>query len=155
MENASKALLIAGGVLIAILLISLLIYTSTVISEYQDSKKELADIEDTAKFNDQFLQYNRDDVEGYELLSLIHKVIDYNERKTTDSTIDTDSYKPIKLEIDFINDENVKKLVYSEKPQLFTNTSYVIDASNRNSSNSFEYKVQEAMNDLPRSRNRH
>ena len=153
MENASKALLIAGGVLIAILLISLLIYKGTVISEYQDSKKELADIEDTAKFNDQFLQYNRDDVEGYELLSLIHKVIDYNERKTTDSTIKTDSYKPIKLEIDFINDENVKKLVYSEKRQLFTNTSYVIDASNRNSS--FEYSAQKAMESLPRKNNRH
>lgn len=100
MENASKALLIAGGVLIAMLLISLLIYGWTVVSEYQDSKKELADIEDVSKFNDQFLQYDRDDVQGYELLSLIHKVIDYNQRKTEDSTSNTDSYQYIDLSID-------------------------------------------------------
>ena len=110
MENASKALLIAAGVLIAILLIALIIYAGNVISGYQQSKKDLANIEDTAKFNDQFMQYNRKDIQGTELLSLIHKVIDYNERMTTDSTSNTNSYNPITLEIDMRNRGAKKKI---------------------------------------------
>ena len=85
MENASKALLIAGGILIAVLLISLIAFASKSISDYQAEKQNLADIEDASKFNEQFMQYNRSDLQGTELITLIHKVIDYNERMTTDS----------------------------------------------------------------------
>ena len=51
MENASKALIMAGGMLLAILIISLLVYAWSLFSKYQASKDSLADIEDTAKFN--------------------------------------------------------------------------------------------------------
>ena len=80
MENASKALLIAGGMLLAILLVTLLVYAWGMFSEYQNAKADLAEIEDTAKFNEQLSQYDRDDVDGYTLLSLINRIVDYNER---------------------------------------------------------------------------
>ncbi len=49
MENASKALIMAGGMLLAILIVSLLIYAWSLFSEYQASQDSLADVEDTAK----------------------------------------------------------------------------------------------------------
>ena len=82
MENASKALIMAGGVLLAMLIVSLLIYAWSLFSEYQTSKDNLADIEDTTKFNEQFTQYDRNDVLGYEILSLVNKISDYNYRKS-------------------------------------------------------------------------
>ena len=78
MENASKALIMAGGMLLAILIISLLMYAWSLFSKYQASKDSLSDVEDTAKFNEQFANYDRDDVKGYEIISLINKITDYN-----------------------------------------------------------------------------
>ena len=59
MENASKALIMAGGMLLAILLVSLFLYAWSLISDYQASQDSLTEIEDTAKFNEQFAQYDR------------------------------------------------------------------------------------------------
>ena len=78
MENASKALIIASSILLAILLISLVLYARSSVSEYQNSKLELDRVENLAKFNDQFAQYDRKDVAGYELISLANKIADYN-----------------------------------------------------------------------------
>ena len=61
MENASKALLIAGGVLLAIMVASLLILTFTKISDYQSSAQTLQKDSQLAQFNEQFTQYVRDD----------------------------------------------------------------------------------------------
>lgn len=129
MENASKALLIAGGMLLAIIIISIFMFTWGKISEYQSSKDNLASIEDTAKFNEQFTQYQRDDLLGYELLSLINKVIDYNERKTTDSNHEgEEKYPSITLDINIL-DENTRKqkLSYNNDLQLFRNSSYAVE----------------------------
>lgn len=85
MENASKALLIAGAILILIILISLLLVVRNNITSFNASQDELQMTTDRAKFNEQFTRYNRDDVEGYELISLVNKVIDYNEKVSNKS----------------------------------------------------------------------
>lgn len=127
MENASKALLIAGGVLVSILVVTLFIYMVASITNYNRSNKELAEIEDVAKFNERFTNYQRDDVQGYELLSLIHNVIDYNEQYTSDSISNKDSYNSVTLIID-MPDELREKLRYDEKLDdryvLFSNSRY-------------------------------
>ena len=106
MENASKALIMAGGMLLAILIISLLIYAWSLFSEYQASKDSLADIEDTAKFNEQFSNYDRDDVQGYELISLVNMIADYNYRKSSDAGANSnDKYSPITITISFVGDK--------------------------------------------------
>lgn len=125
MENASKALIMAGGMLLAILIVSLLIYAWSLFSEYQTSRDSLAEIEDTAKFNEQFANYDRDDVQGYELLSLLNKIIDYNERMTTDTVNDnSERYKPISIKIDLVNETERKKLTYNDKIMLFESDTY-------------------------------
>ena len=107
MENASKALLMAGGMLLAILILTLLIYAWNLFSDYQSSSDKLADIENTAKFNQQFTNYDREDVQGYELISLVNQVVDYNQRKSTEGQND-EKYNPITIKINLVNDDNRK-----------------------------------------------
>lgn len=95
--------------LLAMLMVSLLIYAWGLFSKYQSSKDSLADIEDTAKFNEQFTHYDRNDVQGYEVLSLINQVVDYNFRKSNDALAKNDyKYVPIKIVIN-LGDENTRK----------------------------------------------
>ena len=53
MDNASKALIMAGGMLLAMLILALLMYAWSLFSEYQTSQDDLEEIENTAKFNEQ------------------------------------------------------------------------------------------------------
>lgn len=125
MENASKALIMAGGMLLAILIISLLIYSWSLFSKYQSSKDSLSEVEDTAKFNEEFANYDRDGVQGYELISLVNKIIDYNYRKSNDAEAKSnDKYSPITITINFGSDANRKKLCVDSTNRLFNSNTY-------------------------------
>ena len=147
MENASKALIIAGEILIAILILSLIVYALGKYSEYKNEQTKLEDIENTSKFNEQFTNYDRDDVQGYELITLINKIVDYNERKTSDSTINANTYDPIKIQIDFVKTDNIKNYLtrdgkirlFELSPPIYKEDSFT--AKNRKSSQSFVYSI--------------
>lgn len=148
MENATKALIIAGGMLLAILIVSLLIYAWSLFSEYQSSKDSLLEVEDTAKFNEQFANYDRDGVQGYELLSLVNKVIDYNYRKSNDTQAkNDDKYKTITISINFLNDGNRKKLtVDGGNNKLFTQNTYSQSTIGTTTQNPFNNIIQMTSN---------
>lgn len=76
MENASKALIIAGAILLAILLISLGIM---IFSQAQDTVNNsgMSQAEISA-FNSQFIKYEREKVKGSEIKSLINEAISSN-----------------------------------------------------------------------------
>lgn len=78
MENASKALLIAAGVMIGLIVITMMIYAHNQISNYYTTKEKETETEQLAEFNKQYIGYNRNDVRGSDLISLINKIIDYN-----------------------------------------------------------------------------
>ena len=86
MENASKALLMAGGVLIAILIIALLVYSFGTMGGYFDTenKEELA--KQLKVFNDQYEVYNRKLLRGVDVISVINKVLDNNQKKGPDES---------------------------------------------------------------------
>lgn len=88
MENASKALLIAGGVLIALLVVSLAVLAFNQMSNYQRSQSDLDKVEQLADFNEQFTQYVRDDLNGIDLVTLANKVVDYNQKTSGPGEID-------------------------------------------------------------------
>ena len=58
MENATKALLIAAGVLIGIMVLSLGVSLYFSLGSYVDSTKEQLEANEIAKFNTQFIKYN-------------------------------------------------------------------------------------------------
>lgn len=102
MENASKALLIAGGILIVMILASIVLIVKNNVANYYASEDELKMIEDKTKFNEQFSRFNRDDVHGYELISLVNKVVDYNERVSEVGNNDVKA-KPVTLKVELLN----------------------------------------------------
>lgn len=80
MENASKALLMAGGVLIAVLIIALLVYSFGSMSGYFKEEREVEKTEQLTAFNNQFESYNRKLLRGTDVVSVINKVLDNNKR---------------------------------------------------------------------------
>lgn len=80
MENASKALLIAGGVLIGIAVLSIVIFGYNRIRNYQESKQDAKKIEQVSEYNKKFDSYYKNVVTGYEIISLANLADDTNSR---------------------------------------------------------------------------
>ena len=74
MENASKALIIAGGVLLAVIIIGILVYTWGNVSSFVSSQDDLKDQQQLASFNKQFESYYKSLLRGAEVASIINKV---------------------------------------------------------------------------------
>ena len=79
-ENVAKALLIAAGILITVMLLSIIVLGYNQISNFYNTQSEKKRNEQLAEFNEQFLNYQRNDLRGTDVITLVNKVIDYNER---------------------------------------------------------------------------
>ena len=148
MENASKALIIAGGILIAILVLSALLLMFTNLSDYQRSNSEIVKSEQLSKFNEEFTQYYRNDLEGVDLISLANKVVDYNKRSGGVGEIKYDQKITLTIKIDQRKFKNMLKT----DPQVFNESEYVINESTANTSSFFKqitiYRNYEENNSL-------
>lgn len=122
MENASKALLMAGAVLIGLLVISLAVLAYNQMSHYQKSQSDVVKDQQLAEFNNQYTQYIRNDVKGIDLVSLANKVVDFNLKESGAGEIDYN--QEITLKIDMQN--------YQKKyaGNLFNKTTYTIKNKN-------------------------
>lgn len=139
MENASKALLIAGGILIALIIISLLVVMFTQIGDYQKSQSSGSKESQLAEFNRDFERYTEDEIRGVDLVSLINKIHDYNTKQqaitggtaATDSTY-VDYNIKIQLTVSGLNTFNTKYAYSgdSSNDQLFKNDSFTYNGTN-------------------------
>ena len=84
MENASKALIIAGGILLALLILSTLIYVGTTMSNMADQQNQSKQLEQTAEFNRTYEAYNRSRLYGTDVISVVNRAIDYNKQLDAD-----------------------------------------------------------------------
>lgn len=98
MENASKALIIAGSVLVALMVISLLVIFFNNIRDLQGIEQDSEKLEQTVEYNKQYDVYARN-VYGSELLSIANKVVDYNKREAQNK-----GYTKIELYVQIPND---------------------------------------------------
>lgn len=154
MENASKALLIAGGVLIVIILVSMIMLVKNNVTNFYASQDELQEIADKTKFNEQFTRFNRDDVAGYELISLVNKVIDYNERISNASSEGNDNQaEPISLSITLWKnnggkDRFINLVAHRNKLYLFDTGTLIekSDTLNKDSNNTLKSKLDKVKN---------
>ncbi len=80
MENATKALTMAGGVLIAIIVIATLVYASSTWQVIPRSQDDSDKVRQLSLFNQQYESYARDALYGTDLISVLNKAIDNNER---------------------------------------------------------------------------
>lgn len=102
MENASKALIMAGEILIGLLVLGALLLMFNELSAYRRSETEVTSDEQLAKFNSQFTQYLRNDLKGVDLISLVNRVVDYNRRTSGYGEIDYTN--KISVDIQLTND---------------------------------------------------
>ncbi len=88
MENASKAILIAGGVLLGVLLLAFLIFFWTNMSTFVAGGSGEAKEQQIAEFNQEFETYNRGQrsdrdqaipIYGSDIITIINKIETYNE----------------------------------------------------------------------------
>ena len=81
MENASKALLMAGGILIALMVIGALVLLGNNLSNYKSNEDISVHQAQIAEFNNQFEPYNKKDLTLMELKSVYNKIKSNNALK--------------------------------------------------------------------------
>lgn len=126
MENASKALIMAGGILIALLVIGALVLMFNQLSYYQRTETDSEKTQQLADFNKEYVQFTYDDIKGYELISLVNKVIDYNIKEEVGNSVDYTKKITVVINMkEFKSKYGVKNIT-----SLFTKDTYTINNSN-------------------------
>lgn len=133
MDNAAKALLIAGGILLSIIVLSLFMLMLNSLTDYQQAQTQIERNQDIVTFNNQYAGYLRDGISGYDILSIINKVTFYNRTKP-DETIS------IKINL---NGKNNLFVMNGESNKLFT--SDVIEVGKNTSTG---YEIENGINSL-------
>ncbi len=108
MENASKALIMAGSVLLALLVIGSLVLMFNSLSNLKTEEAASDEVLKLIEYNKQIQTYNRE-LYGPELISLANLIQDYNYRQA-----ELDTYDPITIQIDMtgLNEEPYLKKKY-------------------------------------------
>lgn len=87
MENATRALVMAGGILIGILILGALMLMFNSIGAYQTNKNDSDKLTEIAQFNNQFEPYNKEDLTLMELKSVYNKIL--SNRKNSEFKINS------------------------------------------------------------------
>ena len=103
MENATKALIIAGGMLIAMLIVGLLTWGYTQLRSLQQTNIDEEERQQIVEFNERFEAYNKKVVRGYQMISLANLVYDTNTRFAED-----DGYAPVTIEVNGLSSEKAE-----------------------------------------------
>ena len=127
MENASKFLLMAGGILIALLVISALVLMFNQIGDYEKGKSNTEKVSQVADFNKEFMVFTYDNIQGTDIISLANKIVNFNSKSGMQNSINYD--KKIKLYLIFGNKNKSGSFAYKlgGNPVIFTKYSYFIE----------------------------
>lgn len=88
MENASNALLIGGGILIAMLILSIGVYLFINYSDLSASYERTMETTEIQKFNEKFLKFEgRQDITIQEIVSLANFAREYNKENGTNIVV--------------------------------------------------------------------
>ena len=110
MENASKALLIAGGVLIAILILSVGVYLYTAFSNQSKEYSQIIQDTELQKFNSKFDVYvGRTDITAQEIVSIVNLAQEYN------NLVNVEVYNKSNILQTYINSEMFVKTFLDNK----------------------------------------
>lgn len=108
MENATKALLISAGILISVMILSLVVIIWRQFSAYYQEKNNSVVAEQNAQFNSKFENYNGQTIRGNELISVMNKVINYNNTEAK-----MEGYDRIIISVDNLTKSHLKQFMYN------------------------------------------
>lgn len=106
MENASKALLMAGGVLIALILMSFLIKSFSTVKQFEMEKLSQEEQAELIKFNEKYTKYLNQYMYGTELITVINGALD-------------NKVYPISVKIKFGSEYIYKGYVYNSSTKRY------------------------------------
>lgn len=119
MENASKALLMAGGILISLLVIGALVLMFNQIGDYEKGNQGVKKTSEIAEFNIDFERYLDDKgITGADVISLINKISDYNNKAKKGGVTNSIDYS-VKMSITI---SDIKGLDTKEKYEFSANS---------------------------------
>ena len=98
MENSAKAIIIAGGMFILIMVITLLVVFGRSLSSYMQGQHDKEMVKQITEFNNKFANYQGTELRGNELISVLNRVIDYNALEAGEY-----GYDPVLVEIDLVD----------------------------------------------------
>jgi len=106
MENASKALMIAGEVLIGVILLTVLVYAFRTGGQFAETTDDSIEDISISKFNLRFTVYSgRTNVTWHELVSLINLIKEINDNGVDSITISIDSVKYTSVDLNKLKTE--------------------------------------------------
>lgn len=122
MENATKALEMAGSVLIGVLILGCLVFAYTRMKELKNVEHKSEVTEQASDFNKDYEAYNRNNLYGSDLFSLANKIEDYNKQEA-----DGKAYGRIEMKV------TLKTEIINAK--FFTDMTYDGDSLNQKYNN--------------------
>lgn len=110
MENATKALEMAAGVLIAILVIGLCAYAYNNLSEEKKIEQSAESASQATDFNKTYEAFNKSGLQGSEILSLANKIADYNTKEA-----EKKGYQKMELSVTINNTTTQNSTYFTKK----------------------------------------
>ena len=109
MENASKALIISGAILIVVMILTLVMMFYNDVSDYYQTESDSAIVAQTVEFNKIYENYHRNQIRGTDMISLMNRIIDYNKTQTYQAGT---NYKRIEVNINLQNNNVIEQFKY-------------------------------------------
>ncbi len=115
MENSTKAIIIAGGMFILIMVITLLVVFGRSLSSYMQGQHDKEMVKQITEFNNKFANYQGTELRGNELISVLNRVIDYNALEAGEY-----GYDPVLVEIDLVDRNALDSVIkFNSKDENF------------------------------------
>lgn len=117
MENAVKALLMAAGVLIGVLILSLAVTLYSALSSYAEGINKDIEQKELDKFNTQFMTYIKDDLTIQDVVTVANMAYENNLKYGLEhpgATLDESSYY---VEVK-IGEDPIESTIHQEAPTL-------------------------------------
>ena len=80
MENASKALLMAGGMLITIIIVGVLVMAWNNMRELPKTQEQIKEAEELSAFNKKYESYAKNGIRGSDLVTVVNMAVNNNEK---------------------------------------------------------------------------
>ncbi len=109
MENAAKGLLMAGGMLLAVIVISLFIYGYTNVTHLAEADKNKGLLEEIQEYNQQYLAYNKSAMYGTDVISILNLAISNNKLNNVQNDPDDQLHVDVSFKLEF---DSIETTIY-------------------------------------------
>lgn len=87
MDNTVDALQMAAGLIFGVLLLAALVYVFNIISNSENTKQEMAVVEQSTEFNKKYLAFDKTSMYGTDLISVLSMAISNNQICNTENSL--------------------------------------------------------------------